>query len=327
MRIVQTVISLIIFIPILSGCNNDSPEAFFDTYSQRVANVLDTSFDEPEISLDKLPRKRELQLTIPAVTLGLLDSYQLRQCGLFQLIAERNSVLGKVADEFSRYDYQTALLNGLAACIDNPNIDSELSTTLNEIRKQKSAQLSMHQWNLLYASDAMQSQLYGTQWLTTGMSEQVQQVNNALSMVNGAFNSSLEASNLVEIQETLDKISVVGDLHYSLHHSAAQLSFITDQLNSNDHKVICAPQRDITRYKYLNNVFEQQYIGKVQPYLATLDSYYQQLSKNLTIFEPQPQLHPYVYPLQQSHTAFRQATLEHIQYWQRLFKRCGRKVG
>ncbi|QSA19926.1 DUF3080 family protein, partial [Vibrio furnissii] len=31
---------------------------------------------------------------------------ELRKCALFSLIAERNSVLGKVQDEFRRFDYE-----------------------------------------------------------------------------------------------------------------------------------------------------------------------------------------------------------------------------
>ncbi|MFM2590559.1 DUF3080 domain-containing protein [Vibrio sp. TBV020] len=327
MRILRATFGLISLTFILIGCKSESPSRFFETYSERVANVLDTPDITQDVSITQLPRKRELYLTIPPITLGLLDSYQLRQCGLFQLIAERNSVLGKVADEFSNYDYQSALLKGLTACIDDPNVDSELKPTLRNIRKEKREQLGMHQWNLLYASDAMQAQLKGASFLTVGMSEQVQQVSNALTELNQAFYSESEKSNVIEAQETLEKTAVLGNLYYSLSHATAQLSLITEQLNMNDHKVICAPQRDITRFKYLNNVFDQQYIGKVQPYLATLDSYYQQLSPNLTLFKPQPELHPFIYPLEQSHSRFRQATLEHIQYWQQLFKRCGRKVG
>lgn len=326
MPIVRTILGLICLIPTLTGCESDSPSRFFATYSDRVTNVLDAADITQEISISQLPRKRELYLTIPPITLGLLDSYQLRQCGLFQLIAEKNSVLGKVADEFSNYDYQSALLKGLTRCIDDPNVDSKLKPTLSTIRTEKQQQLDMHQWNLLYTSDAMQAQLKGTSLLTDGMSEQVQQVSNALTQLNQAFHSASEQTNVIETQETLEKVAVVGNLYYSLAYSAAQLSLITKQLNHNDHKVICAPQRDTTRFKYLNNVFEQQYIGKVQPYLATLDSYYQQLSFNLTLFAPQPKLHPFIYPLEQSHNAFRKATLEHIQYWQGLFKRCGRKV-
>jgi len=327
MQIVRATLGIICLIPVLTGCKSDSPSRFFETYSERVANVLDAADVTQEISITQLPRKRDLYLTIPPITLGLLDSYQLRQCGLFQLIAEKNSVLGKVADDFSNYDYQSALLKGLTACIDDPNVDSELKPTLTGIREEKREQLDMHQWNLLYTSDAMQAQLKGTSLLSDGMSEQVQQVSNALTHLNKAFHSALEKSNVIETQETLEKIAVVGNLYYSLSYSAAQLSLITEQLHNNDHKIICAPQRDTTRFKYLNNVFEQQYIGNVQPYLATLDSYYQQLSANLTLFAPQPELHPFIYPLEQSHSEFRQATLEHIQYWQRLFKRCGRKVG
>ncbi|MFX3791464.1 DUF3080 family protein, partial [Streptococcus suis] len=84
----------------------------------------------------------------PTLSIGLIDSYQLRQCGLFNLIAERNSVLGKVADQFRNYDYQVALLAGVGKCLSSNELDPEIVELLKEIEQQKLAQFPLHQWNL-----------------------------------------------------------------------------------------------------------------------------------------------------------------------------------
>lgn len=312
---------------LLVGCDNHSPATLFTTYLDRVASVQDAPVLEGSALNQALPRKRELSVDIPAISLGLLDSYQLRQCGLFQLIAERNSVLGKVADQFSNYDYQHALLLGLTQCITSNDISDELKQTLQQIKQQKQLHLPMHQWNLLYASDAMQSQLSGTEWLKEGIGAQVKQVKNALSTIANAFENPESTAELTRIQETLEKTPIVGNLNYSLVQATWHLATVTEQLYRYDSKIICGPQRDITKYRYLNNVFEQRYIGTIQPYLATLDSYYQQLSQISPLFAPKPELHDYVYPLERNHQAFRAAIKEHVGYWQQLFKRCGRKVG
>ncbi|TFH91755.1 DUF3080 domain-containing protein [Vibrio ouci] len=322
-RLFTTSIAVILLV----GCDSHSPATLFTTYLDRVASVQDAPVLEDSEPNQTLPRKRDLSVDIPAISLGLLDSYQLRQCGLFQLIAERNSVLGKVADQFSNYDYQHALLLGLTQCIASHEISDELKQTLQQIEQQKRLHLPMHQWNLLYASDAMQSQLSGTEWLQEGIGAQVKQVKNALSSVANTFENTESTAELTRVQETLEKTPIVGNLNYSLVQATWHLVTITEQLYRYDSRIICGPQRDTTKYRYLNNVFEQRYIGTIQPYLASLDSYYQQLSHLLPLFASKPELHDYVYPLESNHQAFRAAIKQHVGYWQQLFKRCGRKIG
>ncbi|PMM39857.1 DUF3080 domain-containing protein, partial [Vibrio lentus] len=266
-------------------------------------------------------------IEVPSLSIGLIDSYQLRQCGLFNLIAERNSVLGKVADEFRNYDYQVALLEGVGQCLSNNELESEIVELLREIEQQKLAQFPLHQWNLIYASEAMQSQMRGSQWLRADIGDQVRQTSDALEHINQALNIPLVSGKTTEVQEGLEKSSTLGDLYYSLSRASAELDTITQQLTTFDANIICGKQRDTTKFRYLNNVFEQQYIDKVQPYMAQLDGYYQQLAPQLVMFDAQPELHSYYFPIKDAHQAFRSSTRRHVDYWQQLFKRCGRKVG
>ncbi|MCB5359211.1 DUF3080 domain-containing protein [Vibrio lentus] len=312
---------------VLTGCFNDSPQNYFDDYQTKIANVQDADEIQEDWELESLPRKRELFIEVPSLSIGLIDSYQLRQCGLFNLIAERNSVLGKVADEFRNYDYQVALLEGVGHCLSNNELEPEIVELLREIEQQKLAQFPLHQWNLIYASEAMQSQMRGSQWLRADIGDQVRQTSDALEHINQALNTPLVSGKATEVQEVLEKSSTLGDLYYSLSRASVELDTITKQLTTFDANIICGEQRDTTKFRYLNNVFEQQYIGKVQPYMAQLDGYYQQLAPQLVMFDAQPELHSYYFPIQDAHQAFRSSTRRHVDYWQQLFKRCGRKVG
>ncbi|MCG9639193.1 DUF3080 domain-containing protein [Vibrio sp. Isolate34] len=318
---------LLLITVVLGGCFGEGPGDLFDDYQTKVARVQDAEELKQEWEFEGLPRKRELLLNVPSVSIGLIDSYQLRQCGLFNLIAERNSVLGKVADEFRNYDYQVALLEGVGQCLANNELDPEIVELLKEIEQQKLAQFPLHQWNLIYASDAMQSQMRGSQWLRADIGDQVRQTSDALEHINQALNTSLISGKTIEVQEVLEKSSTLGDLYYSLARASVELDTITKQLTTFDANIICGKQRDTTKFRYLNNVFEQQYIGKVQPYMAQLDGYYQQLASQLVMFDAQPELHSYYFPIQDTHQAFRASTRRHVEYWQQLFKRCGRKVG
>lgn len=322
----RTTLPLLFTVFALTACKSDQPSAFFDDYLTRVANVQEVSvIDDGHNQYRNLPRKRDLYINIPPVSIGLLDSYQLRECGLFNLIAERNSVLGKVSDQFRNYDYQKALLDGIARCQNNEVIDPALKQTLADIEIQKRSQITKHQWNLLFTSDAMQNQLQGTQWLDTDLGQTVREVNQALATLSLSFNQSVP--NSVDVQEVLEKNPIIGNLNYSLAMATHKLNRVTQQLLEYDQTIICQQNRDVTKYKYLNNVFEQQYVAKVQPYMAQLDSYYQTLAVNLVLFAPQPDIHRYVYPLEQNHQAFRLAIRHHVDYWKKLFTRCGRKLG
>ncbi|MGF1849195.1 DUF3080 domain-containing protein [Vibrio lentus] len=312
---------------VLTGCFDDSPQNYFDDYQTKIANVQDADEIQEDWELESLPRKRELFIEVPSLSIGLIDSYQLRQCGLFNLIAERNSVLGKVADEFRNYDYQVALLEGVGQCLSNNELEPEIVELLREIEQQKLAQFPLHQWNLIYASEAMQSQMRGSQWLRADIGDQVRQTSDALEHINQALNIPLVSGKTTEVQEGLEKSSTLGDLYYSLSRASAELDTITKQLTTFDANIICGEQRDTTKFRYLNNVFEQQYIDKVQPYMAQLDGYYQQLAPQLAMFDAQPELHSYYFPIKDAHQAFRSSTRRHVDYWQQLFKRCGRKVG
>ncbi|WP_135383999.1 DUF3080 domain-containing protein [Vibrio tasmaniensis] len=312
---------------VLAGCFDDSPQNYFDDYQTKIANVQETDEIQEDWELNSLPRKRELFIEVPSLSIGLIDSYQLRQCGLFNLIAERNSVLGKVADEFRNYDYQVALLEGVGQCLSNNELDPEIVELLREIEQQKLAQFPLHQWNLIYASEAMQSQMRGSQWLRADIGEQVRQTSDALEHINQALNTPLVSGKTTEVQEGLEKSSTLGDLYYSLSRASAELDTITQQLTTFDANIICGKQRDTTKFRYLNNVFEQQYIDKVQPYMAQLDGYYQHLAPQLAMFDAQPERHSYHFPIKDAHQAFRSSTRRHVDYWQQLFKRCGRKVG
>ena len=312
---------------VLTGCFDDSPQNYFDDYQTKIANVQDADEIQGDWELESLPRKRELFIEVPSLSIGLIDSYQLRQCGLFNLIAERNSVLGKVADEFRNYDYQVALLEGVGHCLSNNELEPEIVELLREIEQQKLAQFPLHQWNLIYASEAMQSQMRGSQWLRADIGDQVRQTSDALEHISQALNTPLVSGKATEVQEGLEKSSTLGDLYYSLSRASAELDTITQQLTTFDANIICGKQRDTTKFRYLNNVFEQQYIDKVQPYMAQLDGYYQQLAPQLAMFDAQPELHSYYFPIKDAHQAFRSSTRRHVDYWQQLFKRCGRKVG
>ncbi|GLR03820.1 hypothetical protein GCM10007906_14070 [Vibrio hyugaensis] len=321
---------------LLSGCNKwFAPEkAVFEKYNQRLANVLDVSAsdvnDPPSITI---PDKRELLQELPRLSLGLLESYQLRQCGLFNLLAEKNSQLGKIQDAFYDFDYQTSLLRTMNDCLTQFPLSDEESIKLNGLYDQKWHHLAVHLDNVLLTSDAMRKQLTGSSWLSHDSKDHVAHVRDAFLVFNEMYQtpyrtiSRLPDITLVNYQEEIEKTRLVGRLYYTLVDASNWLRHTTQILEANQDRLQCGANRDSTQFRYLRNVFQSIYVAEVQPYMAYLDSTYQQLDGGISLIEQRMQAHGTSYGIEKAHEEFRQETMKHVQFWKGLFKRCGVKVG
>ncbi len=323
------ILSLILLSAALLGCfdSTPQPEQQFDHYLARIANVQESAqLASPERSYPSLPSKRELKIDIPSITLGLLESYELRHCQLFELIAQRNSSLGKVQDQFRNYQYQNQLIRGLNRCLAHPEISPSLKTKLSDILAQKRQQHVLHLSNLLFISDTMRSQLVSYQWIDQGMYDHANQVIQALSVISSTVTgSNSNERSIVTTQQTLETVPLLGSLSYSLINASQWLKVINQQLYSNDTKITCGAQRDTTKLTYLRNVFDKFYVRQIQPYLAQLDQLYFRLQPSIQILST---THPnYQYPLAQQHQRFHRQSERHANYWQQLFKRCGIRIG
>ncbi|MGR5484765.1 DUF3080 domain-containing protein [Vibrio alfacsensis] len=321
---------------LLSGCSEWlTPEkAVFQKYHQRLATVLEVSASTIEESAAvTIPDKRVLFHDLPRVSLGLLESYQLRRCGLFNLIAQKNSPLGKVQDSFYDFDYQTSLLRTLHGCLTHHALSKEDQSKLNDVYTQKWEHFPTHLDNLLLTSDAMRKQLTASQWLSINAKAQVVSVRSAFLTLEEMYLtppmvvSRLPDVALVNYQEEIEKTRLIGRLYYTLTNVSLWLKQTTEMLKTNQDKIVCGKNRDTTTLRYLRNVFQSVYVKQVQPYMAYLDSTYQQLDSGIRLVEVRMKAHGHDYGMTSMHQEFRNQTLEHVQFWQQLFKRCGVRIG
>ncbi|YCO05178.1 DUF3080 domain-containing protein [Vibrio sp. VNB-15] len=328
--------AVILSTTLLSGCDKwFNPEKdVFEKYNQRLANVLDVaSSDVGQAPSVTIPDKRALFQELPRLSLGLLESYQLRQCGLFNLLAEKNSQLGKVQDAFYDFDYQTSLLRTINGCLTQFPLSDEERIKLNGLYDQKWHHLAVHLDNVLLTSNAMRKQLTGSTWLSNNSKDQVSRVRDAFLALDDMYQtpyrtvSRLPQISMVSYQEEIEKTRLVGRLYYTLLDASNWLHHTTQMLEANQNKLQCGPNRDTTQFRYLRNVFQSIYVTEVQPYMAYIDSTYQQLDGGLNLIEKRMQAHGASYGIEKAHAQFRKETMAHVQFWKGLFKRCGVKVG
>lgn len=321
----------------LTGCFGDDPAiAQFQTYQQRLANVVETDplplSDAISIAL---PRKRDLLLPLADIRMGLLDAYELRECGLFQLIADRNSILGKVQDAFRHLDYEIKLLNTVAYCLSN--IENEtLTEQLTALQEQKSQQLTTVYWNTFASSEAWRKQLIpaGNALIPPDAPFPHSDALLAIARYANLIGQKPQQVDAISLQEPIEKQHYLGAVFLSLDESTRWLNTITQQLERDDHLIICGENRDPTRLNYLRNVFDTFFIGAVQPYVSKLNGLYLDVQPSLhqlneSISAAPSHFHPYqdAYLRGDRYDEFQRAVKHHVQYWQSLFSRCQITVG
>ncbi|MFD2176701.1 DUF3080 family protein [Veronia pacifica] len=315
---------------VMTGCQSDDNTAdLFKTYQQRLANVTDSdtvaladSYKVP------LPRKRELIQPIEDVRFGLLDAYDLRKCGLFELIAERNSVLGKIQDPFRLLDYEITFLRKANACM--PLVeDVDIKKELQEAIDVKTRQLPTRYWNAIGGSDAWNKQLVLP---ATMLNVNEATPRTAVVSAISAF-ASVQSPNGLEVsvtpwQETIEKQKMLGSLFLSIDESRRWLTAINKQLEENDHRILCGENINQTKAKYLRNVFDEFYIKKIQPYLSSIDTMYLDVSPSLekiALYADSPrQFDEYktAYFTGLHYQLYKKSVKDHVFYWKSLFERC-----
>ncbi|NLS12661.1 DUF3080 domain-containing protein [Vibrio sp. SM6] len=322
----------------LSSCLpfQSEEETRFERYATRLANVFDIKAPAtpPLISI-KAPSVRDVQITIPRLTLGLLDSYELRHCGLFQLIAEKNSSLGKVQDAFANFDYQLSLTQTLEQCLTeeknntsatNPHsLSPKLRSELETLYQTKQQHLQWHWHNLLTSSETMQKQLLGNQWLPDAAFSHRATLSLALTQLREQIDheQTFIPETVIGLQEAIEKTPLIGPLYFSLIRTTQWLNLASEMVKQEQSNILCGPQRDPTQFQRLNNVFQRYYIEALQPYTAKLDKLYIALSPNIEIIAVAFDSVDQPYPITQAHRQFRVAIKEHVMVWQTLFQRCG----
>ncbi|WP_052772077.1 DUF3080 family protein [Vibrio mexicanus] len=299
----------------------------FEKYKQRLANVLDTPVPEAgEHTHFSLPSTRQLYREPSSVTIGLLDSYELRNCGLLELISERNSILGKVSDPFRLYDYQVKFITTAIKCLKQESLNENIKVTLSEALVLKQQELnSVYLSNLIWTSEAMKAQWAGYVWLSDSDLHHSSQVQESLATIESAFIFAERGEwdkipSLTRHQETLEKQGGLGRLVYSLESATFELAELNEFIQANFPNVTCGPKRDNTQFEYLNNVMHQQYIEAIQPKLAKLNQLYYEFQKPAGVFKSDAL--SYQLSLEQYHVAFHREILAHVDHWKQLSERC-----
>lgn len=305
-----------------------SPANDLSDYLERIARVQSEQVVDWSFTDFETPTRRDFYIPIERLTIGLIESAELRKCDLLELVYLHNDALGKVQDEFRNLDYQVAVLSGLKRCIQQGELSPTLTNKLRAIYQLKWQQLPFHINNTLLYSTASHKQMYSEQWLP--MEEKVNTqfyrdyAGSVKQLLDGYKEDDLPLNfSLVSFQETLEKQRVLGQLFYSLHATNQWLERINHQLSHFDGSVQCDPNGNNQQLVVMMNVFSHIYVDKLQPYFSHLSNHYFAVAPLLEIYQ-----HPFVnqnsdYLLDLEYGLFKQHLKTHVSYWTSLRERCG----
>lgn len=350
MRVLMSSLLLVL----LSACSAETPENRLKDYAQRVANAIDYPVDlQLDATIPAYPRTRERWLEVEELREGVVDVFDLRRCGLMELIGERNSSLGKLALPSQRLLYELRFLPPLRQCIDTlasqavRDEDEEvLLKRLQEIEQVKRQQLPRVLSNAIFNSNEMEIQFSRSHPpLSTTQAGQI----TALLPVLEQFEHLVALSQTPQWQ--LPQWSDRLEQHYGTLYAQPfgapwlkSLTLLTQTLDQTaaaiearlQQRPICFNNRPNNRARIIHSVFTGWYADQLQPLMSALHRSGTEWRKGL---EP---LYTHL-PVTPALDAYFSATLSdqedslwqqyikardrHTTAWQRLLGQCGMMPG
>lgn len=334
----------------LTACSpKDELTAHFQTYLTRVAYVLEVPAPKlmPAVPFSTFPAQRELMLTTPRISTGLLDALRLNQCDLLGLVAEHNGPAGKSLSAAGQLAYHLQFQQGLTLCLSHTE-EVELKTWLTELIDAKQPLLADYFWQLMIAEPEVRAALTPRQpSLSLTAQGGYQATYQALSLLARLQRQTeLQPTPLTPEQAKRDiaklnqalaglyKNPYLGQLLYSLASGADYLQQSADflaQLADFD-----CQGANAVKAERLRNALAHYYMKDLQPYFARLDRQFVALAPLLeATLTPPPAATAAVSQAIQDYRAqgamglnsdlyvsYRQLTLQHATLWQEFLARC-----
>ncbi len=307
----------------LCGCAfEQNIEDISDQYRQRLANVLDVPGPQYEMA-PPLPGLDKLSLSHPGLDISIRDFYQMRDCRIYTLVAERNTSLGKIQAASQRYLYELDLLQALQECRKTTDTLS-LQIQLDNWLQHKQSALEQH-WQQLLQSDEIQQSLsrnlgYIGDTTTDHLSETRQSLQYLLSIHPASperlRNTQLE-SHLQQLKQTRLMARVFRTQRLLLYHLPPLTHWLEQQ------SLKCSGGKPSKQVEYLRNVFGLFFIDQIQPLAGrTNDIYYQLMPLWQSLLSAHPPMSAWLTEREAEFQQYRQALSQHIQFWQRLLEQC-----
>ncbi|MCL4409333.1 DUF3080 family protein [Aliidiomarina haloalkalitolerans] len=355
--LIPTLVSVFLVL-FLSACSRTSDDALLD-YQKRIARLTDAPLvatERPEFP--QPPRVQVTREAIPEFTISLVASQRLNRCRAGQLIAERNSSLGRVQPPNARLRHELAMLTALPECLQDAHIaDSSIASELTAAIAHKTSTLPNWRQRMITNDPIMRDSLRpGRNLLAVetmaAASETLEAIDYFLYIFTEIerFLAATQTSGSLTAESDLQVIEVnlndwqvavaalgqgdfLGRYLRSQQHALGYMQALNQQLTDAGTLVGCRPNHQPAAADYLHNVLMAFWIGELQPMFARWDGYQQQLEPRiqaLSDYVDHPQWHAYFRYLAGSESIAQQLQQEvrhHAELWQQVLQTCGLEAG
>lgn len=321
----------LIFVISLAGCaEQQSLQTALQTYQQRMAAVL--NIPAPKIitvSLSPYPSIKELKQTIPLAKIRLADFYQLKNCQLSTLIAERNTTLGRTQYPSSRYLYEVTVLQAIQQCLDKQD-EQSLIKALQHLQSNKQQTLPLVWADLLQTSSEIRQGFSANQGFIIGSDKDgLNQTLAALHYLEKL--RTVPQANGFELESHLANIQqyqLPARLWRSQRLLSRNLQQTSRWLKDNEALIQCPGGKTTQELRYLRNVFQLFFIETIQPMASKLNHYHYKLNTVFTKLIQNELISPVLREQLVANTGhhfdhYQHVMKQHILFWQGLYKRCG----
>ncbi|XOV77879.1 MAG: DUF3080 family protein [Aestuariibacter sp.] len=326
----------IVYSPLLWLCSACSfyngPEVIFQDYQQRLENVL-----AQQINADANPLT--FATFLPGTTqpeerqIKLNEFYQLPECGIKPLIAERNTSLGKLHSPSIRLHYEVKLHMALTRCVAITSGNEQMQ--VKQLREKKVEDLLAARKTLLNASSEIRQSIN-----TMGVflendakyrSSEVawKQIANLLSSIQSrdVTITSWEQADLETQLKTLSEQKWLARTINTMALFNHYLPGITRDLITATRPITCHSLKEKTQVEYLRNIFQMFFIEQLQPMASQINDGYYGLYDTIRILylaedSPKQAQHYIKIDYVEAFQQFRKNLQAHVTFWQGLFATC-----
>jgi len=318
---------------LLAACQPTPADQLLD-YHQRIANVLELEAHQIESNpLPAPPTRQLLQLPETELRIGLLDFLRLWQCDLNNVLAQRNSPMGKQAPPSQRLHLHRDILLHGSACIEQLHAERpDLANDLQLQLQRKADERQQLWWNAWLGSQEWQ------QFTRAGADPFSFDVDPSAGLAaldfaiaqghqwqQGHYDYDSDQMELQQQQLALSEL--VGRWRKSQALLTAVSLASADLLRQRvQQRPLCPSHKKTPRADMLHNVFRKFYAGRFQPYLSqthrTGASLLEKLTQLHALAPAPPAYAAWLHQLTQEKAALDAAHRQHVQAWQDLLSSC-----
>lgn len=277
---------------LLSGCA-DPPQAMFEDYLAR----LGRSLDQEVVALTAMPPlpfppRRALAIDFPRQSIGLIDLYKLADCELHELIARRNSILGKVARPSSQLVYELHFLALARQCVVIVReSEPELTDYLESVIEAKQQQLPQRIWQAILGAEEWRQFWNAPQRLGDYPAQTSSAVIESLEYLNAKvidWQAGQWSVDRALLEKHLQRVAggdggaLLAAWQLTHRYLSAATSMIEQRTQS---RPLCIKGMSTGKGKVFATVTRKFFIGRVQPWLADINRRQYELMAAVTALE------------------------------------------